>query len=370
MIPNNVLKKNNQGSVLVISVVAMFAILVFCGAVMDYGNYYVIKTRMQTAADASVCAGGLVMVDRADTGNKGKNAAISMLNNDMYKKLCIDSYSIDYAIDTDRNPMNRPELNVTLNKSVPLCFLGLIGIRNLPATVVAKGIIGSAGGPFDYGLFSGGSQTLNLNYAVYNCSVYSGGNINFNGGSITVNGNVVSMGSISGYPANNNKITGSVTTNNTSPMQMPDYTSYVSGNATSYNANQGTYYLSGSISGNVYVTNGKVYIGNGTTTFSNSEIIMCDGDITVNSGNVTLTGSNQVMFYSRNGNITFNGGGGHWNSGTVIAYAPNGTVDNGGGDTPFRSIVANWINIYGGNINVDSGAPTIVLPPGHVQLIK
>ena len=356
--------QNQKGSIVVLFSFVLVVLLLFAGSVIDIGNLYVQRIKMQNAADAAVGSGALQL------SGGGQSAAITAANSVISENGFNQNIAnINFNVDTVHNKSGSAEINVTLTQNVPTYFIKLAGFPIVEISVLSEGII-SGGGPFGYAVFSAGTSTLTLNYATYNGSVYSGGNLSFNGGGITVNGAVVAKGSVSGYPGNGNKVTGSVNANYTTPQPMPDYTSQISSAATKYNAAGNTYSLNGNISKSVYVSNGNVTIGNtSTTTFSNTEVIMADGNITINSGNVTLSGSNQIFVYSRNGNITFNGGGGNWNQGTVVAYAPQGTINSGGGNTPFRSIVAQAINISGGSINVNSNIALTSLP-SHVSLIN
>jgi hypothetical protein len=234
-----------------------------------------------------------------------------------------------------------------------------------------------SGGPFDYALFAAGSQDLTINQGVYKGSIYSGGSINFNGGGIKVDGNMVAKKNISGYNQNNNSVTGTITQNSTQTFTMPDYSTAITNLAASSNQTySGDKNLAGNFTGDIYVKNGSLTIGTNSTTLTGTVIIMADNNITINSGNVTMSGSSQVIVYSRTGNITFQGGGGNWAAGTVVAYAPglngtNGIVDPGGGSTKFCSIVAQQIKMGGGSLSVDRNNNQVQWPstPAHVQLI-
>ena len=357
--------QDQKGAILVLFSLMLVVLLLFVGLVIDVGNLYVQRIKMQNTADAAVGSGALQLSGGQALAITAAKTAIS--KNGFNQNIA----TIDFNVDTVHNKGGSPEINVTLTQNVPTYFMLLAGFPTVKISVLSKGITSGGGGPFGYGVFSGGTNTLNLNYATYKGSVYSGGNLNFNGGGIKVEGSVDAIGSVTGYPGNGNTVTGSVKTH-TTPQIMPDYTSLISSAATKYNAGGGTYSLNGTIANSAYVTNGNVTIGNtSTTTFSNTEVIMADGNITINSGNVTLGGSNQIFIYSRTGNITFNGGGGNWNQGTVVAYAPNGTINTGGGNTPFRSVVAKAINISGGSINVNSNiALTSLVLPSHVAIIN
>jgi Flp pilus assembly protein TadG len=347
---------NQKGVVLVLSALLAVVLLGLAGLSIDVGNLYLQKLQMQNAADAAVLAGGQQLPDTS-----GATAT-----------------ALQYITDNGQDPTNasvtfsngNSRINVTLTKNVPTYFMPVLGISSVPVTVSAAGVLSSAGGPFDYAIFSG-SKTANLNITgggwIAKGSIHTNDNLNLTGGGfevtgaaeaeqkVTVTGGGYSIGSIA---------------NNAGYVAMPDYSSAIAAAAAAsgqeYTGNKTITGGGFSLGNNIYVQ-GNVNITGGA--FTSSGAIMADGNITITGGGISIAGSNQVCFYSKNGNITFTGGGAAFNG---VLYAPHGTITITGGGTNFNgSIVGNQVVLTGGGINVDrSDYPITSLPSTHVRLVQ
>ena len=387
---------NQRGSVAVLMVAALTVLLGFLGLVVDFGQAYLVKTKMQSAVDAAALGGA----SKLPASSLAIQQALSLIQ-------------ANAAVDAQRYydpgrtvvsvaPFSDPKypgasacVSVTLSRDVETQFLKVFNVRTIPVSVRADAIVttgggsggaGSGGGgsggasPFDYALYSAGNYTVGLRYPAdgkYKGSIYSGGNISFAEHGITVNGDVVAKGSISKYDIYSDHVNGSMITGSTQNLALPDYKNALAQvvQTSGGQVYSGTKSVTGNISGNLYAQNGKLTLGaNATTVLTGTAVIMADGDITINSGNVTMTGSSQVIVYSTNGNVKFSGGGGNWPAHTVVVYAPNGSVDAGGGNTRFAAIVAQQVSMGGGSIDFDRAGATITLPgaagTSHVRLIR
>ena len=57
--------KDPKGSIAVMVALMLTGLMGFVGLAVDLGNLYVVRTRMQNAVDAAVCAGGLQLTDQS-----------------------------------------------------------------------------------------------------------------------------------------------------------------------------------------------------------------------------------------------------------------------------------------------------------------
>ena len=181
--------KSQEGAAAVIVALILTVLLGFVGLAIDIGNLYAIRTQMQNAVDAAVCAGGLQLKHNPPTQAE-KDNAITVANN-FIKSNNFNSAeaTIDFIQDPIKNP-NPPyaEINCSMTHSVATYFMGLFGYKTVPITVSAKAIIqqtGSAGpdsssGPFKYALFSKDDLTLSGNKTIKG-SVHTDSNLSWSG---------------------------------------------------------------------------------------------------------------------------------------------------------------------------------------------
>ena len=383
---------NQRGSVAVLMMAALTVLLGFLGLVVDFGQAYLVKTKMQSAVDAAALGGA----SKLPASSQAIQQALSLVQ----ANAAVDAqryYDPARAVASvvpfsdAKYPGVTLCVTVTLSGDVETHFLKVFNVRTIPVSVRADAIAtgggssggGSSGGgasPFDYALYSAGPQTLKINYpanGVYKGNIYSGGDIYFNGGGIKVNGDVVAKGTVSHYNTDNNSVHGNVITGSTQSLELPDYKSAMSQLIkTSGKVYTGTQNLSGDLSGNTYVQNGDLRVGSNPTSIKGSAVIMADGNISINGGNIKVTGNGQLIIYSTNGNVIFDDGSSqNWASAVVVVYAPHGTAQPGGGEhNRFASIVAQKIDMGGGAIDFHRTGATIDWPVAagtpHVRLVR
>lgn len=370
--------ENQQGSI-VVTVALMFSVLMgFGGLALDIGNLYVIKTRMQNAVDAAVAGGGLALPNTTQATAQARSL-ITLNNFDP------NLATITFTQNAVKNPGNNPEINCSMSQNVPTFFMGLFGFNTVTVAAAAEAILkpGSAGGPFNYTIFSGSpTNTLSLNGSqTIQGSVHANYKLSMNGSSnisgaaegahgVNINGSS-NIGSVVADTVDNIHVNGA---NNigeqlggASNIDMPDYSQQIADIATQvYNSNQ-TFNGSVNVDGNIFV-NGKVTL-NGSVNSTGA--ILATGNITVN-GSTSISGSNQVCLYSENGNITINGASFIGNDSSAIMYAPNGTITINGSINFHGHIVGKKVNVNGSGSFDGANYPVTSLPAGkaHVQLIQ
>jgi Flp pilus assembly protein TadG len=371
--------KSHRGTAAVIVALMLIVLMGFGGFALDIGNLYVVKTKMQNAVDAAVCAGGLELPNISQATAQAKSL-ITANNFDP------NSATVTFTQDTVKNPGNAPEINCTMTNNVRTYFMAMLGIQNVRVAALAEGIIqNTAGqsGPFNYTIFSGSpSYTLTLNGSqTVKGSVHSNDKLLINGSSqisgaaegvnqVTINGSC-DIGSAVSDTVQDIKTNGSNNigseSGGASNIAMPDYTQQIIDSAAHvYNSSQ-TFNGSVDIDGSVYV-NGNVIL-NGS--IDSTGAVLADGNITVN-GSSHINGSNQAFLYSANGNIIVNGSSLFDSNSSAIIYAPNGTITINGSINIHGRVIGNKVLINGsGNFN-GTDYPVTSLPAGklHVKLIR
>ena len=381
------LRKNQEGSVAVLVGVMLSVLIGFLGLALDVGNLVIVRTQMQNAVDAAVCAGCLQLSVPIPTGQaQATTEANSLLTANNFSPA---NATVTFTQDAAKNPANAPQTNCTLTNNVPTYFMKVLGISTVSLAAYAEAILVSKlesnpGGPFNYTIFSNTNLTINGTEKIQG-SAHSNGKLTLNGSltitqraegaqGVNLNGSMnvgsVGAGTVQNISQNGVNIPeyGGVTN-----ISMPDYTQQIKATAaTTYNTDQ-TFNGSMNITGNMYV-NGNVTI-NGQITDTGA--ILATGNITIN-GSSTISGSNQVFLYSSGGQITINGSDGFGSgSSSVIAYAPsaNGTITINGTSTINGHIIGNSISINGGEDidGLDSGNDypiTSVNLGSHAKLIS
>jgi cytoskeletal protein CcmA (bactofilin family) len=370
--------ENQQGSIIVTVALLFSALMGFGGLALDLGNLYVVKTKMQNAADAAVTGGGLEL---PNTTQAMAQARSLITQNNFDPGLA----TITFTQNAVKNPGNNPEINCTITQNVPTFFMGVFGFNTVTVSATAEAILkpGSAGGPFNYTIFSGSpSQTLSLNGSqTIKGSVHANANLKINGSShitgaaegatgVSING-ANDIGSVVADTVDNIRVNGANTigaeSGGANNIDMPDYSQQIADMATQvYNSNK-TFNGSVNVDGNIFV-NGWVTL-NGL--IDSTGAILATGNIMVN-GSTRISGANQVCLYSENGNITINGASFIGGDSSAILYAPNGTININGSINFKGRIIANRVNINGsGNFDGDD-YPVTSLPANkaHVQLIQ
>jgi len=376
-------RKNQEGSVAVLVGVMLPVLAGFLGLALDMANLVVVRTQMQNAVDAAVCAGCMQLSVPIPTGQtQATTEANSILTANNFSPA---NATVTFTQDTVKNPTNAPEINCTLTNKVPTYFMKVLGITTVSLTAYAEAILESQlesypGGPFNYTVFSKTNLTINGTEKIQG-SVHSNGKLTINGTititqaaegaqGVTING-VNNLGSVGADTVNDISVTGTNTIGSenggVTNISMPDYSSQIKATAaTTYNTSQ-TFNGNMNITGNMYV-NGSVTI-NGTIT--DTGCILATGSITIN-GTSTISGPNQVFLYSSGGSITINGqdgfGGG---TSSVICYAPSssGSITVNGVSIINGDIIGNSITINGGEdidgINNHNRIPITSVDLGH-----
>jgi Flp pilus assembly protein TadG len=346
--------QSENGAVLVIAALLMVVLLGFAGLVTDYGYYLSEKHKLQSAAEAAALAGGLQLPDTSTAISK----AIEYAN---YNYNSIGNTNISFA-------KNDTRINVNLTTTVKTFFMSLYGFNAIPLQLTVSAEIKTAG-VFNYAIFSG-SQVSDLTITgggwTAKGSIHSNKNLILNGGGFTITNNAEAANQVTviggGYSIGNIQ-------NKTVVIAMPDYSNQVAAAATA----AGQVYIGNkTINGGGISLNSPMYVKGNVTliggNFTGKGAIMADGDITINGGGVQIAGTDQVCFYSKNGNITFTGGGGTFYG---VLYAPNGKITIMGGGCMFDgSIVGNQVVLTGGAINVNNSDFPIKSLPGTVSLVE
>jgi hypothetical protein len=366
--------KDPKGSITVVVAIMMTVLMGFVGMSVDIGNLYVVRTRMQNAVDAAVCAGGLQLTDQSKATMQ---ANLLITNNNFTPASGQPTF----------DPTDTKKISYSLTKNISTNFMGLLGYGTIPITVSATAILqqsGGATGPFNYTLFSDNALTLS-GTKIIKGSVHSNNSLSISGSDniigaaegakgVTISGsNTIS--SVVADTMNDIIISGTNTigskSEGASNIAMPDYTSQIEAIA----GQQGTVYsntktLSGTnnINGNIYVK-GNVTLSGVTTNGTGA--ILADGNITT-SGTTTIGGSDQVCLYSAHGNITISGSLNTGPNSSAIIYAPNGSVTISGTQNIHGRIIAKQIT-DSGSLTIDgTDYPITSFPAGkaHVKLIK
>ncbi len=377
-------RKNQKGSVAILVAIMLPVMIGFLGLALDVANLVVVRTEMQNAVDAAVCAGCLQLSMPIPTGQaQGKTEANSILTSNNFSSA---NATLTFIQDTVRNPGNAPEINCNLANAVSTYFMQVLGIATVNLSAYAEAILESKvqdypGGPFNYTIFSNTNLTINGTEKITG-SVHSNGLLNLNGilsitqkaegyTGVTINGDndlgSVGAGALSEINANGSNTIGSKYAGVTD-IAMPNYTQQILATIPStnqYSSNQTFNGANISIDGGIYV-NGNVTI-NGE--INGSGPILATGNITVN-GVSTISGSNQIFLYSSGGTITINGNNG-FGSGTtsVICYAPssNGSIIINGANVLNGDVIGHSITINGGN-DIDGMLNNNVYPITSVDL--
>jgi Flp pilus assembly protein TadG len=371
--------KSQRGAIAVMVALMLSVLMGFAGFALDIGNLYNVKTKMQNAVDAAVCAGGLELPNT----NQATAQAKSLIAANNFDP---DSATVTFTQDTVKNPGNAPEINCTLTNNVRTYFMALFGFQTVPVTALAEGIIqNTAGqsGPFNYTIFSGSpSYTLILNGSQkVKGSVHSNDKLTINGSNqisgsaegvnkVTVNGSN-DIGSVMANSVQDIKTNGSNNIGSTSGgavnIDMPDYSQQIAEIASQvYNYDK---IFNGSVD-----LNGSIYVDGNVTlngSINSTGAILATGNIIVN-GSSSISGQNQAFLYSTNGNITVNGSSIFDSDSSAIIYAPNGKITINGSANVQGRVIGNKVVINGsGNFN-GTDYPVTSLPVGkpHVKLIR
>jgi len=355
--------KCNKGQSLVLVVISMLVMLGFSGLVVDVGNVYLEKVRLQNAVDAAALAGGQELLYDGNSSQATTVAGNYMNSNYSLITTTAKSYSATY-------PWNgsNTQINVSVTKAVSTYFMKIFGNSlktvDVSATATAK-VYGDEA--FEYAIFSGSKVhdlTLDAKSTVHG-KVHTNQNLIIKNNTVVTGtceyvGTILNQGTIAGQQQ-------------TEVKSMPNlnYNNAILNQAIAGGTIIGDYTTTATTMGSKYIQKNTSVAGDtGSFTasgsnFSDTGILVADGDITLNgSTNAVYQGT----YYSRNGNITINGNGATFNG---IVYAPKGTVTfNGSSQTVNGSVVADVIIDNGAKFTVDYVDYSPVLPYVNVKLIQ
>src|SRR5208337_4016879 len=135
------LRKNQEGSVAVLVGVMLPVLVGFLGLALDMANLVVVRTQMQNAVDAAVCAGCLKLSLPIPTGQaQATTEANSLLTANNFSPA---NATVTFTQDTVKNPANAPETNCLLTNSVPTYFMKVLGISTVNLAAYAEAIVES-----------------------------------------------------------------------------------------------------------------------------------------------------------------------------------------------------------------------------------
>lgn len=162
--------KNQKGATLVLVAAFMLGALGITGLVVDVGNLYMEKSRMQTGVDLSSLTGANNFPDNA------RAAATASLT--------ANRQNLPGSITTidDNTTGELSTLTVTLTRAVPTFIMGIFGVRTVDITV--RGVAQSAEEASQYTIYSNNNLTFQPATNIAG-SVYSGGNITFAGNALS-----------------------------------------------------------------------------------------------------------------------------------------------------------------------------------------
>ena len=378
----NLLKKTKDetGQSLILYAVLFAILLGFAALVIDLGMAKVATSNMQNAADAAAMAA----VNNLPDTTAATNTAL------VYGQLNgADASNI--VVNTPYNG-EAGQIEVICSQTVDFTFANILGFKSTEVSaraVAEKG--GSAGGAFEYALFSGsptqlsrlGGQALiygdmhsNNDFQLhgegseYNGDVEAVCNLDIQGNKVTLNGNL--QGAYVNLAANKYTLTGTAINAAASYTEMPDLTSLM--DAAIANA---AYKFAGYVGygGNDDVYNGSVYVDGMFNSYGGKETftgaIMATGDVQFSGAKLYLSGTDGIAIYSANGNVRLNSASAEIHG---IIYAPHGNVQLGAKCKVYGMIIADSITINASGIEIyydDSYlAPAGIGNGGSSQLVE
>lgn len=345
------LLNNNRGSSIILHCLLLSALCGFSALAVDCGVVIVEKTKMQNCADAAVLAGAQELPDI--------HKAAEVIEEYVVKNgYTMDDFTVSFENDDT-------VVRIRANKQVNLYFARILGINSINNSVESGAAIdldrpGSVPACFDYALFSGSSTsplTLNGGTKVEGNS-HTNAMFTANGTN-TITGVCEAITRLKVNGASND------IQNQLCPadyIPMPDFSDMLKNQALA----GGTYYSSSTtLSGSNVSIDSPIFVNGNLTlsgTFSGKGCIVATGSITIN-GNVDYNFvSDSICIYSRDGNITINGG---CNELYGIVYAPNGRiVFNGTNQIVHGRVIGNMVTLNGGTDIISNPNDIISLPSG------
>ncbi|MGE5628999.1 MAG: TadE/TadG family type IV pilus assembly protein [Solirubrobacterales bacterium] len=319
MIKKDLIKDEN-GSVVVLTALAIIVIMGFCGFAVDFGRAYLQKQKFQTAVDAASVAAAWDLPNTTTATATAKQYMV--LNGFAETDIADPTYSPDSMT-----------INISGTKNINYTLAKAVGFTSAPVHSDARATKTEVDADaFGYTVFAGeGEVTVNGGMHTVNGDVYGNKGIIFNGNNNTITGNAVcTTGTISVDTILGDTIEGHA------KIGMPDYLSLIKDQGLKFNnqAEFEAYLTTHTVSGPIFI-NGTLNIH---SRIMGTGIIYASGGITYDS--FAQTSADSICFYS-GGDIKFNGNHGPGTNDIYgILYAPNGviTVDGGKGDVHGRII--------------------------------
>ena len=125
--------KDPKGSIAVVVALMLTGLIGFVGLVVDMGNLYVVRTRMQNAVDAAVCAGGLQLTDQSKATTQ---ANLAITNNNFTQASGQPTF----------DPTDTKKISYSLTKNVSTNFMGAVGVWNCADYRIGYGHIAAVRG--------------------------------------------------------------------------------------------------------------------------------------------------------------------------------------------------------------------------------
>ncbi|MGE5629000.1 MAG: pilus assembly protein TadG-related protein [Solirubrobacterales bacterium] len=339
--------KDENGSVLVMVALAIVVIMGFSAFAIDFGMGYYQRQKLQSAIDAASVAAAKDIPKGISVAQATANSYIELNGFDPDTDLEEPPY-----VDTSTNTVTikgHKEVNYLFGKIIEKAA----GEEYMTVKPKAKAQLQNPGGEaFDYAVFAGGgTASFNGTNHTFHGDVYGRDGVSL-GNKANVSGKVVCTSSGSVSEGNNSTIDGPVI-EDSPEIPMPDFSEVIKAQAIklgTYCTNQ----IQFDAIVNGKTVEGPIYVEGGITIngrIKGKGIICSSGKIDAQNANQANTDS--ICFYSKNGDITFNGGTGNIYG---ILYAPNGTVrDNGGPNGSLHGrIIAKNVDCNGAKFSVYS----------------
>ena len=372
------LRKDEQGSIMVIVAVAMVALLGFAGLAVDYGSMAMTKQELQNAADAAALAAGQDRMNGLPQATANATADSFIRANGYHPGDGVTVSTITHGSDT---------VTVEIQTQKKVALSGALTGRNT-TTISAKAVaeVTTAFGEFPYALFAADTMEDDGSGVVVvgqgSDGVYISGNVHSNT-TINMKKAHVTNGIATAVEATPTIASGSKS--KTLVIDMPRADSLIS-----YIKASSPYVVNGDWSGtlgtlvqaaydaghlvdntiNIYVR-GSVSFGGESHNGNWPVNLLVEGSIDFGGSPLTSTEDTPIVFLSENGSITVNGQGTSGKNLYAIIFAPKGNVTfNGNKVHIFGSIIARNITKHGGSFHVTyNNHVDNHLPQGKVRLI-
>lgn len=372
------LRKNEQGSVMVIVAISLTVLLGFTGMAVDFGGMALTKQGLQNAADAAALAAGQVRVEGQSTG-AADVAGYNVIEANGFvpgdgKTVANIQYEGDKVIVTIETPQNLPFTATLTGKKE----------TTIQARAVAE--ITSAVGNFPYALFAAqemddGGEGLDVNGKGHGVTVYgnmhSNSDINMQFANV-IGGVATAVGDISIQ---------SGSSASTLVIPMPDASGLI---ADIKNKAYPVSSYSGSLEDliedaldngqpgadgviNIWVKSSLTFKkGNGVHNSEYPVNLLVQDDFNFGKATVTSDDDAPFVFISENGDITVNGESANAKHFHGLILAPKGDVTFNGNTVNIEgSVIAQNIRKNGGSFTVTYNEYVdFHLPDGKVRLIE